>query len=616
MVLIDLSLSIFNYPFHIERSFINVSSILFSEMARFSFSSKLLLASLLIGFILCLTFQLNVYGEVKVYDVSLIDVTIDVSSNGRLIVTERITINYVQGVFSYFYRDIPFRGLSNIYVTLVDAENVSLIDYDVSYSWSGVSVKAYYRELHAPAVATFILKYEVDGAIFVASQSQNKIDWMAVGLDWSVPIRRVDVVVNLPGNFVDDPLLSVSPEPKEIFYENGVTSIYFSAVDLPPHVGFRVIVVFPKIYEPPVDYLYFFRVYPLESSLLIALSSTLIILGLWFMKGRMPKVEVNESLLSLGIMPSNLTPAEASFLVSRGFSVNQVMATLIDLANRGYLVIEYDGDVLRFKPTKKSVDGLSGESELKIFEKEILKIALRAGNSLNLRNEWVAISRIGDLIEEELVRNGYFKSKPRAFRTRFIGWGVGLFVIGLIVAFVLFGNVGLMPSAIPYIKAILSVVLGISFSGISLALIGYTLFSNYTLKGAREYKLWKIYFDKLFKLNRNLIDRLPRKLQFFERHLPFVISLRPHFLYDWGIMWYGYIPYWPTWFVISRTPPSSRGIDVSFDFGSFIGELSNAVNIALKGFPTSVHAFGGGFVSAGGGGGVGGASGGGGGGVG
>ena len=595
-----------------------MASFLSIEMGKVSIFNKLFLMFLLVGVLSCFLFPFQILGQesdFKVYEVSLIDVSIDVFESGRLLVTEKITIKYIHGVFSYFYRDIPFRGLSNIYVISVDAVNVTLVDYDVEYSLNGVNIKAYYKGLRAPAIATFILKYEVEGALFAASQTQNKIDWLAVGLDWVVPIKHVSVVVNLPGNFVDDPLLSVSPEPETIIFRDGVTSIHFSGNDLPPHVGFRVVVVFPKIYEPPVDYLYFLRVYPLESSLLIVFASTLIMLGLWFVMGRMPKVEVNESLLSLGIIPSNLTPAEASFLVSRSFSGNQVMATLIDLANRGYLVIEYDGDVIHFKPTRRSIEGLDEKSELKPFERELLKIALKARNSLNLRSEWSEINRIGKLIEDELVKNGYFKSRPREYRSKFIYWGMALLIIGLIITFVLSEIVGVIPRAIPYIKSALSLILGFSFSGIPIALIGYTLFTNYTLKGAREYKLWKIYFDKLFRLNKDLIDKLSNKLRFFERHLPFVISMRPSLLYDWGMMWYGFIPYWPTWFVTSRSS-SSSATGISFNFGDFISDLSSAVNIALQGLPTSVRAFGGGFVSAGGGGGVGGASGGGGGGVG
>jgi len=556
-----------------------------------------------------------VFCSLKVYEVNYINVHINVYSDGFFDVTEEIQFNLIHGIFSRGWRSIPFTGIDDIEVLGVECAEGLPLTYEVTYKVDSLDINWRYKSIRAPANITFIIKYRVYGAITAPSQSQNMIDWLAVGLDWEVPIGNVNVTIDLPGNFIESPLLSVSPEPTSIKYVDDITRITFTHHLLPPHTGYRVIVIFPKIYDPPVKYYYFFKEHP-ASSLVILLCSMIVMLGLWLFRGRPPKVNVNEGLISLGIAPSNLKPAEAAFLIKRSFNYSQVLSTLIDLARRGFLVIEYDGDVLKFKLTDEGLSAIERRSKLKPFEIEILKLAHEAGNSKKLGEHWSRIKRIGDMIEDELVKAGYFRSKPSKFRFKIMLAGIAVSLLSILILLI---GAALAPSFrfIGYfIRCFKWLLIGLALSGVPITIVGF-LFTNYTVKGAKELKLWNAYINRISRLNPKEVEAAGDVKSVFESSLPIMIAINPIRFTIWASSWSPYIPsiFWPYWFIYTSRSVNAEVGKPTLNFNAFIESFSNAIETAFKGLPPSVRAMGGGVVGgvAGAGGAAGGAGGGGGG---
>jgi len=135
--------------------------------------------------------------------VNYINVHIKVYSSGFFDMTEEIQFNLINGIFSKGWRSIPFTGIDDIEVLGVEcAEGLSL-NYQITYQVDKVNINWQHSPVLVPANLTLIIKYRVYGAITAPSQSQNMIDWLAVELDWDVPINSVTVIVDLPGNFME-----------------------------------------------------------------------------------------------------------------------------------------------------------------------------------------------------------------------------------------------------------------------------------------------------------------------------------------------------------------------------------------------------------------------------
>jgi len=574
-----------------------------------SISIKILIVFLIVTgtFFVEVACKANCQFPDKKYEVSYIKVDLDVYENGYIIVTENIAIHYIKGDFTYFYRTIPIQGMEYLEVLSVNAENVTVTDRSVKYDVSEVNIYVHYKKIYAPASVIFTIKYKVYGAIFLASQTQNKIEWNAVGLEWKVPIGYVNVTVRIPGNFIGNDLFSLSPAPDKVYYLNGYTVSIFSHRNLPPHVGYRIVIVFPKIYEPPPDYLSIPKKHPVEVALLIPILSSAIMLGLWFFRGRIPKVDINENKILLGVPPSDLTPAETAFLLNRHLKGSNILGIIVDLARRGFITLEYEKNLLSFKPSEKTLNALNGryDRELKPFEIETLRLAISSKNSINLGRKVEEIRRIERMVEAELVRNGYFKSSPRNYSFKYIYTGIIVMGLGFLVVFLLMGIFESNPSNMFFVKGLYPIFFGIGLSSFPIIFIGSYLFTNYTLKGAREYRAWKIYLNKLSSMNNEHVKRFSNPKDVFDRNLPFIVSFMPFYFYSWAMLWGGNINYMPSWFNIQSS--------IQVDFASFIKDFSEAINTALVGLPTRISAVGGGLFGFGGGGGGGGSGGGGGG---
>ncbi len=561
----------------------------------------------------------------KVYEVDYIHVEITVLDDGSFMVIEDLSFNLISGSFSRGWRSIPFTGIDDIDVLSVESlTNIELSEWNVEYGVDRVNIYWSYPIVVAPARVIFRVKYRVYGALLAPSKLQNVIDWLAVGYEWSVPIREVLVVVRLPGDFSSSELLSYSPEPIEVQSVDGETIIKFRYVNLPPHTAYRIIVAFPKIYEPPLKLYFFFKEYPIESGLLIALFSTIAMVGLWLFKGRHPRISVDTSIISIGIKPSKLSALEAAYLVNGSIGLSQIISGLVDLARRGYLRIEYDDNAMRFELTEDGLRALHGSGRLKSFERELLHLAAMARSSRLLPMFPSEIAKIRRLVEEELTRNGYFKSIPSDFKFKIAKIAIAIFAIPFIILVLGYMLAPIARSLAIFVRLFKGLLIGSSISAVPVGLIGLIFFSNYTEKGYREAILWRSYVNRVMELNERELKALSDREKLFEECLPVVLAFRPFEFYWWATMWSPFMPYyWPYWFIyrhrgaedVTIAPVPSRGL---VDFQGFIESFNSAIRIAFEGLPSTTRVFGGGPIGAGGGfggggGGVGGAGGGGGG---
>lgn len=183
---------------------------------------------------------------------------------------------------------------------------------------------------------TFRIDYIARGLV-KSERGQNVIDWNAVGREWSVPIRDIDVQVKLPWRFASG--VETDP-PAEIHRLDGETLVSFHHDALRPRQRFHIIVRFPEMIASasPSGMRYGLRI------LLMVISGSLIVgvLLLAFVRrvGRVAAPVV--SAVATSYPDPHVTIAEAAGLVyaHSGRPKAAISAIVFDLARRGLIKIE------------------------------------------------------------------------------------------------------------------------------------------------------------------------------------------------------------------------------------------------------------------------------------
>ncbi|MCV2393728.1 DUF2207 domain-containing protein [Actinotalea sp. M2MS4P-6] len=135
--------------------------------------------------------------------------------------------------------------------------------------------------------------------------------------------------------------------------------------------------------------------------------------------------------------PPGLHPGQLGTLVDEQADVRDVTASIIDLAVRGYLVIERIGDP---QPGSRKADWRltrtdKPDSDLVGYEHRLLSALVGTRSSVELselRTTFLSsLQRVQALLYEDVTDRGWFSANPRTVRMRWIAAGVGLVVLGL-----------------------------------------------------------------------------------------------------------------------------------------------------------------------------------------
>lgn len=508
------------------------------------------------------------------YDISEFNVTITVHENNTLSVKEVIKVRFINPELNVFIRPIYFEGFEDLKFNEVTSPDVEVTSYEVHSTLNLKELYIYHKRNPLQIHATFIIKYTAYKVLTIEDSDKNKLVWPIVGTGWKVPFKNIYATVILPRIYLDTSLIKCDPQPYKIEYGKSVTRIIFLKDFLSSRDEFYITIIFPKITEDVREY-FIFKDRPVESALMIFLFSTLIMLGLYYFKGRIPTVEVIGGLGYSSRPPSKLKPAEASYILNHGFNPGQILSTLIDLARSEDIILEYDGFNLNFIETIESKIYSKVKVTLKNYEKELIDLAYKSGNSYKLLTKnWRKVRKIGKTIEKELVQQGYFKIGPSTLRRIFLVAGLIISSIGglmIILAGVPILHEGLVKIA----RKFLGLFLGMIISGMSITLIGYKKFTSYTEKGARELALWRNYLQHILNIARSESSTsIPEKT--FEEQLIYLIALAPQYFYDWAKSLRNKIQYTPTWLMIkgieSKTPEEK--------FNTFI----NVLGVIVKDF--------------------------------
>jgi uncharacterized protein (TIGR04222 family) len=216
--------------------------------------------------------------------------------------------------------------------------------------------------------------------------------------------------------------------------------------------------------------------------------------------------------------PSDLAPGLVGALIDEKVDVKEVIATIVDLARRGYLEITdtKESGLLR-KPESlftrtKSFDDLKG------FEKKVAESLFDHKHpdqvtTTQLRNHFYThVNPIVEMIYAEAVKARLFSDNPSKVRTRWFGYG-------FLVAVVLGGLTAIMGfTGVPgwgwfLIGTVVSVIIVWAFA---------PHMPQRTAKGAQEQRKWQAFRNYLEDLTR--FQEMESAQETFEKYLPYAIA--------------------------------------------------------------------------------------------
>lgn len=201
----------------------------------------------------------------------------------------------------------------------------------------------------------------------------------------------------------------------------------------------------------------------------------------------------------------NSTPAEVSIISNSIIGENTIVATMLDLARKGYIEIEMDKDL---DDSTVIIKKREADDRLTDGEAHFLNFFLnRVGNKSRVSTEEIKnysekykstfsefMTKWTEKVNNKMEKEGYFNPQDKKIGSIII---VG-FTVLLIISFILFFYVGEG-----------RMIRGVFFTSISFIglLYGIQVYSRKSLKGYREYKAWHEFKLEINEIKKDKEDK-------------------------------------------------------------------------------------------------------------
>ena len=462
-------------------------------------------------------------AQVKDWRIDNLDAAVNVQQNGDVVVDEAVTFNF-QGNYHYIARDIPtsnYEGLTDIEVR--DANGTVLPKGDTPgtfKTWKDGSLQ--YIQVNfdlTDTTATWTFHYRAKAVIQYFDKG-DELRWYVFDAETPVPIGKARAIVTLPGTVAPEKMthaVDVGYGVQATVGSPGASKMVYEASDIPPYTNFWIVTGFPK---GVVKYTWTATrvaafVIPKVGFLLpiVALLSMLLI---WRRRGRDDPGTVFATYVSEP--PSTLSPGLAGALIDEKVDTKEVIATIVDLARRGYLEItDAEKDSVLAKTTTiftrtKPLDDLKG------FEAAVAG-SLFDGNhpdqvtSVQLKDHFYThVEPIVGQVYEEVTAAGMFYKNPKRVRARWVGHG-------FLLAVVLGGLTALM--ALVHLTGWGWFMLG-SIVAVIIVWVFAPHMPQRTPKGAQEQRRWEAFRNYLRDLTR--FQDMASAKESFEKYLPYAVA--------------------------------------------------------------------------------------------
>jgi uncharacterized membrane protein len=480
------------------------------------------------------------------------DVDLTVLPNGDLRVVETLDMVFQGGPFSYGFRIIPTDRLDDITNIEVSEGNQRYQSsgsqgantYWADYNEDGDVEIRWYYPYTSNADRTFQIAYTVKGAVRRYAEG-DEVWWMAVHDDHPYLIRGSRVTLQLPEAVTINPRddgkgyvvqtdgvaaeLTVSPDRRTV---TAVAKEVLNPGDfLAVGVKFTPGVVgggkpnWQSDYDEKVAWdtggKQVLNLFLGALGLLSLIAAPLAVYLLWYGRGRDPQVGLVADYIPEP--PEDVPPGVVGTLVDEKADLQDVIATLIDLARRDYLTMTEEAEKgfagLTFKRDFVFERTDKGWSGLRDYEITLLRELFGSSHSKHLsdlKNKfYTALPTIRSGLYDAVVDEGYFRSSPNKTRQLYtiLAFVVGALAITLaVVTTMLFAE---------WVDTIWCPSVGLLIGAAALIVVGQAMPVK-TKKGAEATARWNAFRRYLKEIER--YTDLETATDLFERYLPYAIA--------------------------------------------------------------------------------------------
>jgi len=462
------------------------------------------------------------------------DAEVFVAPDGRIDVTETIHADFI-GSWHGLYRTIPveYAGPHGtnyslfLRVTRVTDEDGTPLKYESSRERQYRKLKIYVPGAE-DARKTIVIQYQVlDGLRFW--ETYDELYWNVTGDEWDVPIRDADARVVLPEGTTGI-RTNVYTGAYGSSSQDADSEIVANAVDvrlrrpLGFHEGLTVAIAWDKGFvRQPSGFARVSLFLQSNWPLFIPIVALALMFWIWYTRGRDPRLN---PIAAQYAPPEGLTPGEAGTLVDESANMRDITATIVDLAVRGYILIE--------ETSKEHIFPLGSDKDyvfhlrkprqewtgLKDHEQELLDGMFPEGADVTSldklhNNFYTELPGIKSALLGSLVTHGYYGRRPDSVRGGWLGGGVIVGVILLLGGLRFAAQLGMAP--LPFIVA------GILTAAV---ICGFGWFMPVrTAQGTDALEHLLGFEDFLNHVEADRFNRTVKTPEMFEKFLPYAMAL-------------------------------------------------------------------------------------------
>jgi Predicted membrane protein (DUF2207) len=488
-----------------------------------------------LALLLLFAFALATSASARELKIEKFSAELFVQPDSTLDVTETIEVNFI-GVWHGLYRTIPVE-----YVTPQGFNTSLFVKFDGATDAAGQKLKVessrqghylkwkIYVDDATDVDRTIRLHYQVrNGLKFF--EDHDELYWNVTGDEWDVPVGDASAQILLPSGVTGVRTNEFTGsyrsrgQDAEVTTEDNTVEVSMTR-PLSFHEGLTIVVGWDKgfVNEPSRSDL-IGQFLASNWPIFIPIPIFLIMFWLWATRGRGPRAG---PIAVQYAPPDGMSPAEAGTLVDESAAMRDITATIVDLAVRGYIVIEEKekSGLLGLLHNKEYVFHLkkSPKEWAGLKPHELLLLAGIFSNGLltdvelsSLQNEFYKnLPNIKNGIFDELMERGYFLHRPDYVRSGFVGGGI---VIG--VFFFLVGNWLSQKTGVAVLPFLVAAILS---GGI---IVGFGWFmAARTSVGAKALAGVLGFEDFLTHVEADHMDRVSQTPETFEKFLPFAMAL-------------------------------------------------------------------------------------------
>lgn len=552
---------------------------------------------------------------------------ITIQTDGIVNIEETVTVDFKNLEKHGIYRDLPmvytdendkktYTKISVISV-LQDGENT---EYKLISNDTNLRIRIGDPNRTITGRHTYQITYTATG-VLRSFTNHDELYWNVTGNDWEADIENASATVTIPKEEIKQTTCFEGytgyTNLCEINQTNPTTVSFTATRDLPPTQGLTVVIGFTKGLVPILT------VAPPKSisddlftpvalgALLLALFGGLgVITFLWMKNGRdfwyrtrrlldpnakeeIKPLGAHESIVVEFTSPEKLRPAELGVLMDERADTLDVTATIIDLANKGFLTIKEIEKKWLFGSTDYELHRTNKtDGELLPYEKLLLDRLFTSGKQINMSDLKTTfyddLADVKKRLYEDIMKKKLFAAHPETVRTKYLGIGFAILFLGGLCIF----------AAFPLISGpLLTFGLGIAISGI--------IFMFASRSMPRRSALGREYYQRILGYRLFISGAEKYRQQFYEKKnlfneiLPYAIvfGLTEKFaetMKDMGVK-----PTQPNWY-------TGRHAFTPIVFASDVNDFSRSLSTAITSTPSKSGGFSGGSSGGGFGGGGGG----------